>query len=89
MILVQSDLISRKFDFCQTPAKGTLGREEGGRLRQGKKPDTEAKDDKIKMGEKIVIKTKQMICKRTGLSLEKDNGACEEMTGGKRRCQQF
>ena len=62
--------------------KGTLRREEGGRLRQGKKHDTE--DEKLKKGEKIVIKTKQMICKRSGLSLEKDNGVCEEMTGGKR-----
>ena len=59
---------------------GTLGREEGGRLRQqGKKHDAEV--------QKIVIETKQMIRKRTGLSLEKDNGACEEMTGGERRCQ--
>ena len=55
----------------------------------GKKYDTEAEDDRLKKGEKLVIETKQMICKRTGLSLEKDNGVCEEMTGGKRRCQQF
>ena len=69
--------------------KGTLGREEGGRLRQGKEHDTEAEADKSKKGEKTMIETKQMICKRTGLSLEKDNGVREEMTGGKRRCQQF
>ena len=64
---------------------GTLGREEGGRLRQGEKHDAE--DDKLKKVQKIVNETKQMIRKRTGLSLEKDNGACEEMTGGERRCQ--
>ena len=80
----QESLWREKFE-----QKGTLGREEGGRLRQGKKLDTEAEDDKLKKGEKIVIETKQMICKRTGLSLEKDNGVCEEMTGGKRRCEQF
>ena len=80
----QESLWREKFE-----QKGTLRREEGGRLRQGKKHDTEAEGDKLKKGEKIVIETKQMICKRTGLSLEKDNGVCEEMTGGKRRCQQF
>ena len=67
--------------------KGTLGREEGGRSRQGKEHDTEAEADKSKKGEKTMIEKKQMICKRTGL--EKDNGVREEMTGGKRRCQQF
>ena len=76
----QESLWREKFE-----QKGTLGR-----LRQWKKHDTEAEDDKLKKGGKIVIETKQMICKRTGLSLtEKDNGVCEEMTGGKRRCQQF
>ena len=73
----QESLWRNKFE-----QKGTLGREEGGRLRQGKKHDTE--DEKLKKGEKIVIETKQMICKRSGLSLEKDNGVCEEVTGGKR-----
>ena len=73
----QESLWREKFE-----QKGTLGR-----LRQWKKHDTEAEDDKLKKGEKIVTKTKQMICKRTGLSLEKDNGVCEEMTGGERRCQ--
>ena len=80
----QESLWREKFE-----QKGTLGREEGERLRQGQKHDTEPEEDKVKKGEKIVIATKQMICKRTGLSLEKDNGVCEEMTGGKRRCQQF
>ena len=76
----QESLWREKFE-----QKGTLRREEGGRLRQqGKKHDTEAEGDKLKKGEKIVIATKQTICKRTGLSLEKDNGVCEEVTGGKR-----
>ena len=79
----QESLWREKFE-----QKGMLGREEGGRLRQqGKKHDTEAEDDKLKKVQKIVNETKQMIRKRTGLSLEKDNGACEEMTGGERRCQ--
>ena len=80
----QESLWRNKFE-----QKGTLRREEGGRLRQEKKHDIEAEGDKLKKGEKIVIETKQKICKRTGLSLEKDNGVCEEMTGGKRRCPQF
>ena len=73
----QESLWREKFE-----QKGTLWR-----LRQGKKHDTEAEDDKLKKVQKIVNETKQMIRKRTGLSLEKDNGACEEMTGGERRCQ--